>query len=33
MIDFEDRTQLLKENKNYHSCPLINKIRADIAAF
>ncbi len=29
----KDIAQLLKENKNYYSCPLINKIRADIAAF
>jgi len=29
----KDIANLLKENKNYHSCPLMNKIQADITAF
>ncbi len=29
----KDIAQLLKENKNYHSCFLMNKIQADVAAF
>jgi len=29
----KDIAHLLKQNKNYHSCPLMNKIQTDIVAF
>jgi len=29
----KDIAKLLKQNKNHHSCPLMNKIQTDIAAF